>query len=197
MLWAVPLRIGTFDSAEPPPIFGGGTDVYKDYAAMSALPRVTGLTREFVSRQYDDLGPEACLAEVTECLTRENPQFLEMARKCAADIGDAPRIMVGFGMFYQLLISAAADAAGRPVMNALPNVTAKTRDALVQEIDQTGSEAFTLRAIADLERTNPELMQMAHGFASRQEDYPRVMQGFALLYRSLDAQSASDRIYLH
>ena len=164
---------------------------------MSALPRVTELTREFVSRQYDDLGPEACLAEITECLTRENPEFLEMARKCAADLGNAPRIMVGFGMFYQLLISASADAAGKPVMRALPSVTAKTRDALVREIDEEGPEAFTVRAITDLERTNPELMQMAHGFASRQADYLRVMQGFALLYRSLDLQSATDRKYLH
>jgi hypothetical protein len=164
---------------------------------MSSLPRVTELTREFVSRQFDDLGPEACLAEITECLTRENPEFLEMARRCAADVGDAPRIMVGFGMFYQLLIAASADAAGKPVMHALPSVTAMTRDALVREIDETGSEAFTLRAIADLERTNPELMQMAHGFASRQRDYLRVMQGFALLYRSLEAQSAADRRYLH
>lgn len=193
----MPLRIGTFDFGGPPSIFGEGIDVYKDYAAMSALPRVTELTREFVSRQYDDLGPEACLAEVTECLTRENPEFLDMARKCAADVGNAPRIMVGFGMFYQLLLSASVDGAGKPVMHALPSVTAKTRAALVREIDEMGSQAFTLRAITDLERSNPELMQMAHGFASRQGDYLRVMQGFALLYRSLDAQSATDRKYLH
>jgi hypothetical protein len=120
-----------------------------------------------------------------------------MARKCAADVGNAPRIMVGFGMFYQLLLSASADAAGRRVMHALPSVTAKTREALVREIDKDGPEAFTVRAIADLERDNPELMHMAHGFASRQGDYLRVMQGFALLYRSLDAQSAADRKYLH
>jgi hypothetical protein len=164
---------------------------------MSSLPRVTELTREFVSRQFDNLGPEACLAEVTECLVRENPQFLEMARMCATDLGDAPRIMVGFGMFYRLLISAAAEAAGKPVIHALPSVTATTRDALVREIDEVGTEAFTLKALADLDRTNPELMQMAHGFASRQVDYLRVMQGFALLYRSLEAQSAMDRRYLH
>ncbi|MGQ3153159.1 MAG: hypothetical protein ACT6UW_02520 [Neoaquamicrobium sediminum] len=158
---------------------------------------MTELTREFVSRQFDDLGPEACMAEITECLTRENPEFLDMARKCAADIGNAPRIMVGFGMFYQLLLSASADVAGKPVMHALPSVTATTRDALVREIDEAGPDAFTVRAIADLERSNPELMQMAHGFASRQGDYLRVMQGFALLYRSLEAQSATDRKYLH
>ena len=164
---------------------------------MSSLPRVTELTREFVSKQFDDLGPEACLAEITECLTRENPELLDMARKCAADVGNGPKIMVGFGMFYQLLVSASADAPDKQIMHALPCVTAKTRDALVREIDEDGSEAFTLRTIADLERTNPELMQMAHGFASRYKDYLRVMQGFALLYRSLDAQLATDRKYLH
>lgn len=164
---------------------------------MGFLPRVTELTREFVSRQFDNLGPEACMAEITDCLRRENPEFLEMARKCAADSGDASRIMVGFGMFYQLLIAASAEAVGKPVMHALPNVTAETRDALVREIDETGPDAFTVTAIDDLERSNPELMQMAHGFASRQSDYGRVMQGFALLYRSLDAQSAADRKYLH
>ncbi len=161
---------------------------------MGSLPRVSELTREFVSRQFDDLGPEACLAEITECLIRENPEFLDMARNCAADIGDPPAIMVGFGMFYQLLVSASA---GTPVLHALPCVTADTRDALVREIDEEGSDAFTLRAIADLERANPELLQMAHGFASRFDDYLLVMQGFALLYRSLDIQSATAGRYLH
>lgn len=163
---------------------------------MSFLPRVTELTREFVSRQFDDLGPEACMEEIMACLTRENPEFLEMARNCAADIGDAPRIMVGFGMFYQLMVSQSANAVGRSVMHALPSVTAMTRHALVREIDTEGIEAFTIRAIGILERTNPELMQMAHGFALRQRDYLRVMQGFALLYRSLDAQAATEK-YLH
>lgn len=164
---------------------------------MSLLPRVSELTRECVSRQFDELGPEACMGDITDVLRRENPELLEMARKCAADIGDAPRIMVGFGMFYQLLITASADAAGRPVMYALPSVTPETRDALVREIDESGPDAFTITAIGELERSNPELMQMAHGFASRQRDYGRVMQGFALLYRSLDAQSVADRKRLH
>ena len=56
---------------------------------------------------------------------------------------------------------------------------------------------FTRRTIEDLERTNPELLQMAHGFASRHEEYLLVMQGFALLYRSLLVQSGADRKYLH
>ena len=164
---------------------------------MSSLPRVTEWTREFVSRQFDDLGPEACLAEIIECLTRENPELLDMARKWAADVGNGPKVMVGFGMFYQLLVLASPDIAQQQIMHPLPCVTAKTRDILVREIDEDGSEAFTLRTIEDLERTNPELMQMAHGFASRHQDYLRVMQGFALLYRSLLVQSAADRTYLH
>lgn len=164
---------------------------------MSFLPRVTEVTREFVSRQFDDLGPEACVVEITACLARENPQFLEMARKCASDLGDEPRIMVGFGMFYQLLILQSADATDDQLVHALPCVTAETRELLVHEIDANGSDVFTLRAIEELERSNPELMLMAHGFASRQEDYLRLMQGFALLYRSLAIQAAADRRFLH
>ncbi|MBB3318130.1 MULTISPECIES: hypothetical protein [unclassified Rhizobium] len=164
---------------------------------MSFLPRVTELTREFVSRQFDDLGPDACMEEIVACLTRENPEFLEMARKCASDFRDASRIMVGFGMFYQLLTLQSADGNDHSVMHALPSVTAQTRDALVRDIDEEGVEAFTVRAIGDMERTNPELMQMAHAFASRHEDYLRLMQGFALLYKSLIVQAAADRKYLH
>ncbi|CAH0342593.1 hypothetical protein [Rhizobium sp. CECT 9324] len=137
------------------------------------------------------------MAEITACLARENPEFLNMARKCAADVGDERRIMIGFGMFYQLLILQSAGAVDHPAMHALPCVTAETRDVLVHEIDSNGSEVFTLRAIDDLERNNPELMNMAHGFASRHEDYLRLMQGFALLYRSLSVQAAADRKYLH
>ncbi|BCG78968.1 hypothetical protein [Mesorhizobium sp. 113-3-3] len=164
---------------------------------MSSLPRVTEWTREFVSRQFDDLGPEACLAEITECLTRENPELLDMARKCAADVDNGPKVMVGFGMFYQLMVSASSDTNQKQILHPLPRVTAKTRDSLVREIDEEGSERFTMRTVEDLERSNPELMQMAHGFASQHPDYLRVMQGFALLYRSLVVQSGADRKYLH
>jgi len=164
---------------------------------MSSLPLVTERAREFMSRQFDDMGPEACLAEIIECLTRENPELLDMGRKWATDVGSGPKVMVGFAMFYQLLLTASSDAAEQQIMHPLPCVTAKTRDMLVREIDEDGSEVFTLRIIEDLEQTNPELMQMAHAFASRHGDYLGVMQGFALLYRSLVVQSADDRTYLH
>jgi hypothetical protein len=53
-----------------------------------------------------------------------------------------------------------------------------------------------MEVIEDLERNNPGLLQMAHGFATRQPDYLQVMQGFALLYKSLIDQSAADRALL-
>jgi hypothetical protein len=156
---------------------------------MSWLPRVAELVRERVSREFDQLGPQACIAEITEDLRRNNPEFLHMAKRCAADLG--AEVMTGFGMFYRLLAAQARDSL------ALPRVTPQTRERLVREIDEKGAETFTREAIAELERSNPELLQMAHGFASRRKDYLATMQGFALLYASLAAQAAADRATLH
>jgi hypothetical protein len=73
-----------------------------------------------------------------------------------------------------------------------PRVTPGTRNRLVELIDDQGLEAFTLRTIEDLERHNPELLQMAHHSASRLGDYLPVMQGFALIYKALSEQAATD-----
>jgi hypothetical protein len=54
-----------------------------------------------------------------------------------------------------------------------------------------------MEAIAELEGSNPELLQMAHNFASGLENYLHGMQGFALLYRSLVIQSTVERARLH
>jgi hypothetical protein len=67
----------------------------------------------------------------------------------------------------------------------------------VREIDAEGAKAFTLNSIESLDQGNPELLQMAHNFASRHRNYLGVMQGFALLYKSLVAQAATDRTHLH
>ena len=48
-------------------------------------------------------------------------------------------------------------------------------------------------AIDNLEPLNPELLQMAHGYAVRRPDYGRTMQGFALLHEALLMQSQRDR----
>ena len=83
------------------------------------------------------------------------------------------------------------------MLTPLPRVSAKTRAMLVAEIDQNEAEVFTRAPIAELEEGNPELLQMAHGFASGSANYLLAMQGFALLYRSLVLQSAMERARLH
>jgi hypothetical protein len=162
---------------------------------MSYLPRVTAATRERVFREFDDDGPEVCLMEITRELELHNPELLDMITRCASDVGPHGRIMWGFGMFYRLLALQASPGAPTSHLNPLPHVTAETRDQIINMIDARGTEAFTTEAIDELTEQNPELLQMAHGFASRRADYLGVMQGFALLYRSLSLQAARDRVY--
>jgi hypothetical protein len=171
---------------------------------MSTLPRVTESTREQIAREFDDLGPDACIAEISTHLHANNPEWLCMASNCAADMGDARRLMGGFCMFYRLLIAQAAPnhsltiSSGAPAgLNPLPRVTAETRAAIVAEIDKSGTETFINDAILELEGGNPELLQMAHHFASAHPDYLGVMQGFALLYTALLIQSGADRLSVH
>lgn len=137
------------------------------------------------------------MTEVEHDLRRHNPELLDMATKCAQDLGDYHRIMVGFGMLYRLLLAPAVPGEDCTSLNPLPRVTPQTRERIVSAIDREGSQAFTMAAIAELEANNPELLQMAHGFASRQTDYLLVMQGLALFYRSLSEQFTADRVLLH
>jgi hypothetical protein len=164
---------------------------------MSLLPRVTATTRERVTRQFDDLGPAACTDEVVRSLNGSNPEVLDMMSKCAIDVGQPAKIMVGFAMFYRLLTVEASSSGARLESHALPRVTPKTRDLLVERIDQQGSEAFVMEAVENLERDNPELLQMAHAFASGHAEYGPIMQGFALVYQSLFLQLSADRALLH
>jgi hypothetical protein len=171
---------------------------------VSLLPRVTEHTRESVARQFDDLGPQSCVAEITSDLRSNNPELLDMAEKCARDVGEPERIMVGFCMFYRLL--TAQSEIGRAQspqrqsdtdMSALPRVSADTRELVAREIDEKGTHAFTDEYIGQLERENPELLQMAHNFAARHAEYLRIMQGMALLWASLVAQLRADRTHMH
>ncbi len=171
---------------------------------MSALPRVSAVTRERAAREFDDRGPEVCRAEITRELEANNPELLDMARRCARDVGDFTRIMTGFCMFYRLLnleaqaaIAALPGNAERYALTLLPRVSPQTRREIVGRIDAAGAEAFTRDAIVALERNNPELLIMGHQFAEDQPDYVGVMQGFALLYASLVAQAAQERGTVH
>lgn len=167
---------------------------------MTALPRVAEQTREKVSREFDDAGPLVCVARICELLRNENPELLDMATKWARDIGVPDKIMIGSCMFYRILMVESwpqHDLAPVPALSGLPRVSPETRDSIVQQIDEHGADAFTRAATKGMERDNPELLQFAHGFASRQADYLHTMQGFALLYASLIAQSIADRSRLN
>jgi hypothetical protein len=161
---------------------------------MSLLPRVTEKTRELVAREFDARGPDVCMTEITEHLQQHNPELLDMAAKWAADLGNPTKAMLGFGMFYRLLIPVPP---GTGMLSPLPRVSEETRARLVREIDEMGPGDFTLDAIAELQERNPELLQMAHSLASRLGNYLQVMQGFALIYRSLVIQSMAERTRLH
>lgn len=164
---------------------------------MISLWPVTPVVRERISREFDDRGPEACLADVIDDLRQNNPELLDMATKCAASVGEYAKVMQGFGMFYRLLMAAAAPQGQQSRLYPLPRITPQTRDLIVRNIDAAGAEAFTLDAIQGLAQDNPELLQMAHSFADEQQNYLPLMQGFALLYKSLVDQSAADAARLH
>jgi hypothetical protein len=158
---------------------------------MTFIPRVSALTRERVAREFDDLGPRVCLAEITGILSDENPEILDMMSRCAGDIRGS--MMTGFAMFYRLLL-AETRLAHRM---ALPRVTPETRARIVEEISENGEDQFTLAALDQLQRDNPELLQMAENFASRHADYLAIMQGFCLIYRTLRLQSNLEHGSVH
>jgi hypothetical protein len=171
---------------------------------MATLPRVDSITWEKVSRDFDERGPEVCRTEIIRELEVDNPEILDMAKRCARDVGDFNRIMNGFCMFYRLL-----NAEARAGMNAserriehhptsmLPRVSPMTRASVAERIERVGSTEFTRDTITALERDNPELLRMGHSFAESQSDYGGVIQGFALLYACLLAEGALQRGALH
>lgn len=155
------------------------------------LSYVDELTWERVARDFDDVGPDACMAEIVDDLLDDNPHYLEMASRCARDVGDHDRIITGFCMFYRILAqSARAEGA------VIPRIAPDTRDIIVAMMDEFGTDTFVLFATEALEQENPQLLQMASGFASRHERYLDIMRGFVLLYKSLSAQAVADRLRL-
>jgi hypothetical protein len=167
------------------------------WQSMSVLPRVTELTRERISREFDDLGPEACMTEIKANLRQHNPELLDMASRWATGSDEAAHLMTAFGMFYKLLAAEAQALLEPSTLYPLPRVSIEVRAAIVERIDRTDGETFTREAIDNLESRNPELLQMAHGYASRRPDYGRTMQGFALLHEALLIQSQLDRANRH
>ena len=88
------------------------------------------------------------MAEMIEHLQKHNPEFLDMAARCAADLGTPAKAMVGFSMFYRLLMAQSLAGAGTRTLTLLPRVSAETRDLLVAHIDR-GTGRAQSRASAD------------------------------------------------
>lgn len=171
---------------------------------MGLLPRVTELTREAVSREFDDLGPARCVADIVADLERSNPEVLDMMRSCARDTVDSQGSLAGLCMFYRLLSFQSAHEHGRvddapkaDETSVLPRVTADCRGRIAKEIDERGAQSFTLGYVEQLAQENPELLQMTYAFAAEREDYLLLVQGLALLWASLVAQARVDRASAH
>ncbi|MET1083424.1 MAG: hypothetical protein ABWY12_10310 [Burkholderiales bacterium] len=154
---------------------------------MASLPPVPERHWERVARDFDDVGPEACVREIVEELLAANPHYLAIARRCARDAAEEAGAFTGFAKFYRIL---ALDARDRG--SAVPRIGAQTLDVIDTLIEEFGEERFIVLATELLCEENPCLSQMADSFASRQQDYLTVMQGFVLLYKCLSVQATID-----
>lgn len=104
--------------------------------------------------------------------------------------------MVGFAMFYRLLLAELpAKVSGRL---PLPQVATETREHIVSEIEEHGSDQFNLSACDQLEEEYPSLLEMAHHFLEQDaQGYLPMMQGYCLVYRSIALQSERDCDRVH
>src|ERR1700754_4934204 len=106
---------------------------------MKSLPRVGNVMRERIAREFDDRGPDVCRAEIIADLQANNPELLDIATRCARDVGDFTRVMTGFCMFYRLLNAEAQGArvalrapGSATQSSLLPRVTEDTRADIVR-----------------------------------------------------------------
>jgi hypothetical protein len=123
---------------------------------VSFISFVTPVARERIAREFDDRGPEACVAEVITDLRHNNPELLDIVTKCVSTLENSTRVMLGFGMFYRLILcptvpySPPVPGSGAVLLHPLPRVTPETRDLIVQQIDEGGVEAFTMTIVEEL-----------------------------------------------
>jgi hypothetical protein len=164
---------------------------------MMPIVPVNEETRERIAREFDDRGPQACMDEILGDLRRNNPELLDIAYRCAASLGQAPRVMITFGMFYRLMLAPWKPSTDRRSLSPMPRVTPQTRDRLVAEIDAKGAEDFTLDVVTELAETNPELLQALHALVSTAPDPLGVTQGLTLFYQAVILQAANGRSLPH
>lgn len=151
---------------------------------MPSVPLVSEDHWERVARDFDDIGPEACVGQIVAELRTDNPHYLAIARRCARDAVDEAGTFAGFAKFYRILALCARDR-GEPV----PRIAPQTLDVVDTLVAEFGEDRFVALAAETLCEENACLAAMAHGFASRSSDYLMVMQGFAVLYNCISVQA--------
>lgn len=156
---------------------------------MPTLPSVSDRHWERVARDFDDIGPEACVAEIMNEMRANNPRYLAIARRCARDTEDPTGTFTGFAKFYAV-VALGAHEHGR----AVPRIASQTLDVIDTLVQEFGEDCFVTLATELLWRENASLAAMAHSFASPRPDYLTIMQGFAVLYNCLSMQGKIDSL---
>ena len=142
---------------------------------MSSLPRVAGLTRERIAREFDDRGPDVCRTEIILDLEANNPELLDVAARCARDVGDFARIMTGFCLFYRLLTAEA---------RAVPGNTGAARQlsllgsymGTMGELHEVLSHVFAGRLRPVVDRTFPlGELRAAHEYLEKSQMFGKIV----------------------
>src|SRR5579875_3899483 len=74
-------------------------------------------------------------------------------------------------------------------MSVLPRVTELTRERIAREFDDLGPDVCMTDIRGDLDRHNPELLDMAINWAREVQDSEKLLRSFGMFYRLLAAET--------
>ena len=80
---------------------------------------------------------------------------------------------------------------GMRMLNVLPRVTERTRERVAREFDDLGPDVCMNSIMRDLQRHNPELLDMASKWANDVGAADRIITAFGMFYRLLSAETLS------
>ena len=74
------------------------------------------------------------------------------------------------------------------MLSVLPRVTERTRERVAREFDDLGPDVCMNSIMRDLQRHNPELLDMASKWANDVGAADRIITAFGMFYRLLSAE---------
>jgi hypothetical protein len=77
---------------------------------------------------------------------------------------------------------------GMRMLSVLPRVTERTRERVAREFDDLGPDVCMNSIMRDLQRHNPELLDMASKWANDVGAADRIITAFGMFYRLLSAE---------